>query len=143
MQLQLRVLLQIMQRRLLQKIQKRDLSSLSGWICIRNRIVITISEHICAYCVFACGCVGVGIDEAADVGVVVSGVQIVEACLVIVVVASVSERLILGVLVGNGVTAYCCACNFFTILVYHILFMMSRAGLYKKAARISPRCFSI
>jgi len=56
-----------------------------------NRIIPTICKHIAANNSLPGGYIGVGIDESANCGIIVSGLAVVEAGFGIVVVAAVSE----------------------------------------------------
>ena len=44
-----------------------------------NRVVITIGKHVVAQQALACGGEGVGIEEAGEGGVVVAGLEVIEA----------------------------------------------------------------
>ena len=46
-----------------------------------DRIVATIGEHVIAGEALAGGDIGIGIDESAYLGIIVSGLQITEPCL--------------------------------------------------------------
>ena len=59
-----------------------------------HRIIAAISEHIESEEVAVGVYVTVCIKESADCGIIVSAVEIIKACLVIVVIASVTERVI-------------------------------------------------
>ena len=61
-----------------------------------NRIVVAVSEEIVALQAAVGAEDGIRAEEPADVGVVVSGVQIVPAGLYVVVIAPVSERVDVG-----------------------------------------------
>lgn len=60
-----------------------------------NRIVVAVSEEITLQAAVGAED-GIGAEEPADVGVVVSGVQVVPAGLYVVVIAPVSERVYIG-----------------------------------------------
>ena len=59
-----------------------------------HRIIAAISEHIESDEIAVGVYVAVCIDKSAYTGVVISAVEVIEACLVIVVIASVTERVI-------------------------------------------------
>ena len=61
-----------------------------------NRIVVAVSEEIIPLQAAVGTEDGIGAEEPADVGVVVSGVQVVPAGLYVVVIAPVSERVDVG-----------------------------------------------
>ena len=62
-------------------------------IGIHHRIIITVSEHIVAVDVLTCFVVDICIYETAGCGVIVTALEIVEACFVIVNITAITQRL--------------------------------------------------
>ena len=73
------------------KTEMHPFSRKSGWVCKANRIIPTIGKHVIAQQTLAGGGEDVGIDKAADLGVVISRLQIVEPGFRIEVIAAVAE----------------------------------------------------
>ena len=64
---------------------------------MHNRVIPAIGEHIAGDCVGRVGgSVNVGVDEAFYCGVVIARLQVVEAGLVIVVIAAITKRVEVG-----------------------------------------------
>ena len=59
-----------------------------------GRIIIAIREHITAEDALAGGGIGVGVEEAAQLGVVVAGLEVVQTGIGIVIIGSVAKRVI-------------------------------------------------
>ena len=53
----------------------------AAWISLDKGIIPTIGEHVIAGEALAGGDIGIGIDEAAYLGVIISGLQITEPSL--------------------------------------------------------------
>ena len=73
------------------------------WICSVYRIVSAIRKHIVAQYALPGGGIGVAIDESAPLGIVVTGLEVVEASFLVIVITTVAQRV--GVcqgLVGVG-----------------------------------------
>jgi hypothetical protein len=47
-------------------------------ITIANRIIAAVGEHIVAQQTLACGCKCISIDESANLGIVITGLQVIE-----------------------------------------------------------------
>lgn len=62
-----------------------------------NRVVIAICKHVIAEDVLTSGCVGVGVDEPGHVGIVISGLEIVERGLSVLCVPMVGKWYLLQV----------------------------------------------
>ena len=52
----------------------------SAWVNTVSRIIAAIGKHVIAKDTFACRNKGVGVDEAADSGVVITALQVIEVC---------------------------------------------------------------
>ena len=61
---------------------------LAAWVSTCNRIIIAVRKHIIREEALAGAAVGVRVEKPLDDGVVVSGLQVIEARLCIVVVAA-------------------------------------------------------
>ena len=66
-------------------------------VCHHHRVILAIGKHVGAAEAAVCGYIPIRIDKAPDLGVVVTGVQVVEAGFLVKVVAAVAQ----GVDVGN------------------------------------------
>ena len=64
---------------------------MAGCIRIANRIISTICKHVIPYQALISACVAICIDKPAGVGVIVAGLQVVEAGLAVVVVATIPQ----------------------------------------------------
>ena len=73
----------------------------SGTVLTQYRIVPTVHIHIVPGGALAGGDVGVAIEESSDFGVIVTGVEVVEAGFGIVVVTSITEGVIIGDIGGK------------------------------------------
>ena len=67
--------------------------SFSGRINSINRIIAAVGKHIIPEEALPGAAVGVRIEEPLDDGVVIAGLEVIEARLLIVVVSSVPERI--------------------------------------------------
>ena len=68
------------------------------WVKILYWAITAICEHIVADKALTCPCIGIRIYEPSCSGVIIAGLEVIEAAFGIVIVASVAE----GVLVGQG-----------------------------------------
>ena len=67
-------------------------TGMTHWVAVINRIILTICEHISAEHIGDIGrCESIRIQEAADLGIVVAAVEVVETGLGIVIVAAIAE----------------------------------------------------
>ena len=66
------------------------------------RIIETICKHIVPKDALTGGGVGVGVDEAADCGVVIAGLEVIEPGFFVVVVATIAQGIALRQGVGSG-----------------------------------------
>jgi hypothetical protein len=64
----------------------------AGYVLSNYRIVQAVGEHVIAEQALAGGGVCVGVDESAEAGIVITGLQVIQAGFLIVGVASVAER---------------------------------------------------
>ena len=78
---------------------------MSRIIPIANRIVEAISKHIIAHDPLTCRCVYIRIDKSADLGVIISALEVVEFRLGVVDVAAIAEG-VEGTESGCEVTCY-------------------------------------
>ena len=60
-------------------------------ICKIRRIVVTIRKHIIPQQTLSCRNEGIGVNKSAGNGVIVSALEVVQPCLVVVDIASVAE----------------------------------------------------
>ena len=112
---------------------------MSGRVNVFNRIVQTISVQIKAVDSFGVGVLyGVTVEETADFGVVVAGLQGVKACFGVVVVAAVTERVEVAdiVLVCNFIAI--CVNNLVVAPCIVVIFYHSIAVIVNKAQK-TPR----
>jgi hypothetical protein len=56
----------------------RNIGKLVGWIRIIDRIIKAIREHIMSENALAGGSEDIGIDESAEFGVIIAGLQVIE-----------------------------------------------------------------
>ena len=68
-----------------------------------DRIVSAVGKHIAASQVLSSGCVFVRIDEAADQGVIIAGLEVIEAGFGIVVIAAIAQGVDCGHGAGGGI----------------------------------------
>lgn len=66
----------------------QNIGILAGWVGIINRIIVAIGKHIVAEETLPGRCEGIGINESADLGVVITALKIVEPGLSIVPLAT-------------------------------------------------------
>ena len=76
---------------------------MTGSIRAICRIISAICEHIISGQVLSCGCVFVRIDEAADQGIVIAALEVIEAGFGIVIVAAIAEGVDCGHGAGGGI----------------------------------------
>jgi hypothetical protein len=55
-----------------------------------DRVIATIGEHVIAEDTLACRCKCVRIDESTDCGVVITGLQVIESGIIVIVVTATS-----------------------------------------------------
>ena len=72
-------------------IKNRDGNGSAGIVAV-HWIVQTIGEHIIAQNALAGGCEGIGIDEAAEFGIVIAVLEVIEFGFIAVDVATVAQR---------------------------------------------------
>ena len=77
--------------------------SVTGSIRAICRIISAICEHIISGQVLSCGCVFVRIDEAADQGIVIAALEVIEAGFGIVVIAAIAQGVDCGHGAGGGI----------------------------------------
>ena len=80
----------------------RTMVASSAWIKSTNRDIIAIRKHISSNETLTCRSDTISIDESTKNRVIVSALQIIEARLRIVVVATVAEGVDVGDAVGSG-----------------------------------------
>ena len=68
-----------------------------------DRIVSAVGKHFAASQVLSSGCVFVRIDEAADQGIVIAGLEVIEAGFGIVIVAAIAQGVDCGHGTGGGI----------------------------------------
>ena len=68
-----------------------------------DRIVSAVGKHIAASQVLSSGCVFVRIDEAADQGIVIAGLEVIETGFGIVIVAAIAQGIDCGHGAGGGI----------------------------------------
>ena len=51
---------------------------MAGWIHAIDRIIIAVGEHIVAEDTLTSGDKGIGVEEAADLGIIITGLQVIE-----------------------------------------------------------------
>ena len=71
------------------------------WIAIPDGIIQAIRKHIIAEDALSGGSVYVGVYESAEGGIVVAGLEVIESCFGIVVVAAVAQG-VMGAQVGTA-----------------------------------------
>ena len=81
---------------------KADFCGRAGIVFKRDRIVEAIGEHVIAQDALAGGDEGVCADEAAHLGVVVAGLEVIEAGFGVVDIATVAEGVQLAEGGGQG-----------------------------------------
>jgi hypothetical protein len=59
-------------------------------ICSADGVIPTIGKHVIAENTLAGGNEGIGVDESADCGVVITGLQVIEAGIIVIVVTATS-----------------------------------------------------
>ena len=74
----------------------------TGCVSPRGRVVPAVGEHIIAEEALAGGGVGVGVDESADGGVVVAGLEVIEPGFGVVDIAAVAQGIDLCQGAGGG-----------------------------------------
>jgi hypothetical protein len=57
---------------------------MSLWITVHDRIVVAVRKHVIAQDSLVGACVGIGINESAQVGIVIAGLEVVERSLSVV-----------------------------------------------------------
>ena len=58
------------------------------YVCVRNRIVPTVREHIIAEEALAGACETVGVDEALDYRVIITALEVIESRFYVLIVAA-------------------------------------------------------
>ena len=61
------------------------------WINLHNRIIPTICKHIATSETLPGTCIGISIYESANLGVIIAGLQVIEASFAIVIVATIAQ----------------------------------------------------
>ena len=56
-----------------------------------HRIIQTVGKHVIAQDALAGACIGVGIDESAQFGIIITGLEVVERGLGIVIISTIAE----------------------------------------------------
>jgi len=83
---------------------------LTALVCTSYGIVVTVRIQIfVGQCIRRCGqnVDVVGIDESSYLRIIVSGIQVIEPCLFVIVVSSILE----GIPIGNGICAAVVVCS--------------------------------
>ena len=86
-------------------IKNRDGNGSAGIVAV-HWIVQTIGEHIIAQNALAGGCEGIGIDEAAEFGIVIAVLEVIEFGFLVVDIATVAQGVELpeGGCCGTGIS---------------------------------------
>ena len=66
------------------------------------RIIVTVRIHICTNKSCSCCSIGIGVYESGDSGVIVSGLEVIEASLNIVMVSPIAEGVTICEVGGVG-----------------------------------------
>ena len=74
-------------------IAKACMGSITGTIHKSHRIIQTIGKHVIAEDALTGGCVGISIDESAQFGIVITGLQIVEFSLSVMYVTRIGKQM--------------------------------------------------
>ena len=59
---------------------------------MQNRAIVAVGKHVITHVTLPSTCIAIRVDESANFGVIVAGLEIVEAGFGIVIIASVSQR---------------------------------------------------
>ena len=73
------------------------------------RIIITIGKHISAQEALAGTAIGVGVYESGDSGVIIAGLEVIEASLIIVIIASIADWVDMGNVIRVSLQRQDCA----------------------------------
>ena len=82
---------------------------MSRWINIITGIIGTIGEHIGAEETLTCSGVGIGVNETADSGVIITALEVIEAGLNIVIIATVADWVHMGNVIRVSLQGKDCA----------------------------------
>ena len=101
---------------------------MSRRICVHNRIIVAIREQVIAGDTAVGAEVGgvVGADESADLGIIISALQVVQTCLLVEDLAIVAKKEVLRPPPGEGS---------FTLLILYPEFQKSTRGFEKAGGR--------